>query len=71
MSDAADKAQVHNAKAVTQTLLAQNEKLDEFTQRLVAIEVQIQGLMNDINELRQQRVTDLVAQYGSGPTVKE
>lgn len=60
--------QERNAKAVTQALQAQDAKLTEFSDKLIAMSIQMNLLQNELNQLKQKSMQDLVAQFGSGPT---
>ena len=57
-----------NGKAVMQALKEQNAPLQEFSDKLIGLSMQMNSLQNEINCIKQKNMQDLVAQFNSGPT---
>ena len=57
-----------NRLAVLQALNDQNAKIATLEGELVLIARKIEAVMEELAKLKQQRVQDLVARVGTGPT---
>lgn len=59
-----------NAKIIQQVLIDQNKKIAELESKLSGAIQQLNVVHNELNQIKAQRIKDLVSTYSSGPTVK-
>lgn len=57
-----------NSKAIMQAINAQNTKLAEYQQKLVAVSAQISMLSQELNRIKQIQIDELITKMGTGPT---
>ena len=57
-----------NALAVMQTLRDQTQKLENYHQRLLLLQTQVNMLSEEFRKMKQEKVQELIKAVGTGPT---
>ena len=60
-----------NWKAVSDTLVRQNDRFVEMEVRIKALHNRVLMLAEELEKMKQERMVDLVARFGAGPTSRE
>ncbi len=57
-----------NALAVMQTLRDQTQKLENYHQRLLLLQTQVNMLSEEFRKMKQEKIQELIKAVGTGPT---